>query len=206
MTKWFRDDPRLAYEVGLEVHMDVLHAGSSWFNQQGNSNDISAIADRLNGQPVQSNTYEEITPSYSWSIRPQTGASFGIRHVPDSGPLKRSFRSKSTWGAMGPSGSAIVRRSEWGVRGAMLVGPSFNGLEATLVKLRLPDCFEMPAVIGRIFLRTIQFGMVGCLFDISAAVFLSLQKKHRCLNCFTVIHSLLDGEHISVSQSRGQNK
>lgn len=133
VTKWFRDDPRLAYEVGLEVHMDVLHAGSSWFNQQGNSNDISVIADRLNGQPVQSNTYEEITPSYSWSIRPQTGASFGIRHVPDSGPLKRSFRSKSTWGAMGPSGSAIVRRSEWGVRGAMLVGPSFNGLEATLV-------------------------------------------------------------------------
>ena len=34
VTKWFRDDPRLAYEVGLEMHMDILHAGQAWFYQK----------------------------------------------------------------------------------------------------------------------------------------------------------------------------
>lgn len=133
VTKWFRDDPRLAYEVGLEVHVDVLHAGKSWFHEQGDLGDVSVIVDRLNGRPVQSSGSEELLPSYSWSIRPQTGASFGIRHALDPMPLNRPFRSTSTWGAMGASGDSTVRRAEWGMRGAMLVGPSFNGMEATLV-------------------------------------------------------------------------
>ena len=63
VTKWFRDDPRLAYEVGLEMHMDILHAGQAWF-YQNQSPDISIVADRLNGRPVQRNDANAITPSY----------------------------------------------------------------------------------------------------------------------------------------------
>ena len=132
VTKWVRDDPRLAYEVGLEMHLDILHAGQTWF-YQSESPDISIVADRLNGVPVDSSDTNVITPSYTWSIRPQTGASFGFRHAPDAMPLSRGLRSKSTWGAMGPSGSTYLNRMEWGMRGAFLVGPSFNGVEGTLV-------------------------------------------------------------------------
>ncbi len=132
VTKWFRDDPRLAYEVGLEMHLDVLHAGKAWF-YQADAPDISIVADRLNGQSGSSRDQSVITPSYTWSLRPQTGASFGIRHSPDPSPLSRTFRSQSTWGAMAPSGSTHLNRTEWGLRGAFLVGPSFNGMEGTLV-------------------------------------------------------------------------
>ena len=51
VTKWVRDDPRLAYEVGLEMHMDVLHAGPSWFYQT-EAPDVSIVADRLNGRTM----------------------------------------------------------------------------------------------------------------------------------------------------------
>jgi len=132
VTKWFRDDPRLAYEVGLEMHLDILHAGKTWF-YQNESPDISIVADRLNGKAVSRQDTNVITPSYTWSMRPQTGASFGFRHSPDPMPLARSLRSKSTWGAMAPSGSTYLNRTEWGMRGAFLVGPSFNGIEGTLV-------------------------------------------------------------------------
>ncbi len=132
VTKWFRDDPRLAYEVGLEVHLDILHAGKTWF-YQADSPDVSIVADRLNGKNVSSRDQTVITPSYTWSMRPQTGASFGFRHSPDPMPLMRSLRSQSTWGAMAPSGSTYLNRTEWGMRGAFLVGPSFNGMEGTLV-------------------------------------------------------------------------
>jgi|GEM_PF-5351311 len=131
VTKWFRDDPRLAYEVGLEMHVDVLHAGKAWF-YEADSPDISLIADRLKGDNSNRNT-SVITPSYTWSLRPQTGASFGIRHSPDPMMLSRPFRTQSTWGAMAPSGSTHLNRAEWGLRGAFLVGPSFNGIEGTLV-------------------------------------------------------------------------
>jgi hypothetical protein len=132
VTKWFRDDPRLAYEVGLEMHLDILHAGKTWF-YQNESPDISIVADRLNGKTVRRQDTNVITPSYTWSMRPQTGASFGFRHSPDPMPLSRSLRSKSTWGAMAPSGATHLNRTEWGMRGAFLVGPSFNGIEGTLV-------------------------------------------------------------------------
>ena len=132
VTKWFRDDPRLAYEVGLEMHVDVLHAGKAWFSQSETPG-ISIVEDRLNGQSVNRSDDKVITPNYSWSIRPQTGASFGFRHALDPMPLSRGLRSKSTWGAMAPSGSTHLNRTEWGMRGAFLVGPSFNGIEGTLV-------------------------------------------------------------------------
>ncbi len=128
-TKWFRDDPRLAYELGLEMHLDVLHGGKTWFHRE-QPNDVDIIAERLNGSPEQQSN---ITPTYVWSFRPQTGASFGIRHSPDQMPLFREFRSSATWGAMSSSGSTWVGRTEWGVRGAFLVGPTYNGMEGTLV-------------------------------------------------------------------------
>ena len=97
VTKWFRDDPRLAYEVGLEMHMDILHDGSSWFYQT-QTPDISVVADRLNGRPVASNEENVIMPSYTWSIRPQTGASVGFRHAPDAMPLSRGIWSQKAHG------------------------------------------------------------------------------------------------------------
>ena len=90
VTKWVRDDPRLAYEVGLEMHMDVLHAGPSWFYQT-ETPDVSIVADRLNGRSVRTNEENVIMPSYTWSIRPQTGASVGFRHAPDAMPLSRGL-------------------------------------------------------------------------------------------------------------------
>ena len=115
------------------MHVDVLHAGKSWFYDAEPQN-ISVISDRLNGTDSgSSRDRTTIVPRYSWSIRPQTGASFGIRHAPDLKPLYRPFRSQSTWGSMGAAGNSIVRRTEWGIRGAFLVGPSFNGVEGTLV-------------------------------------------------------------------------
>ena len=57
--------------------------------------DISVVADRLNGRPVASNEENVIMPSYTWSIRPQTGASVGFRHAPDAMPLSRGIWSKS---------------------------------------------------------------------------------------------------------------
>ena len=133
VTKWVSDDPRLAYEVGLEMHLDMLHAGEPWF-YQSNSPDMSIVIDRLNGKDVGTSRDRLVfTPSYTWSLRPQTGASFGIRHIPDPMPFSRMGQTKTTWGAMGPSGTALLRRMEWGLRGGMLLGPSFNGVEGTLV-------------------------------------------------------------------------
>jgi hypothetical protein len=128
-TEWFRDDPRLAYEVGLEVHLDMLHGGKTWFHGQ-DDNTIDVISERLSGVPE---NQLEITPTHVWSFRPQTGASFGIRHSPDPSPLYRPYRSSATWGSMGTSGSTWLGRTEWGVRGAFLLGPSYNGMEGTLV-------------------------------------------------------------------------
>ena len=71
-------------------------------------------------------------PRVTWSITLNRLHPW-ISHSPDPMPLSRSLRTKSTWGAMAPSGSTHLNRMEWGLRGAFLVGPSFNGLEGTLV-------------------------------------------------------------------------
>ena len=128
-TKWFRDDPHLAYELGLSMQLDILHGGKSWFHSE-ELPDLSIIEDRFNGKVI---AEQQLYPTYSVAFRPQTGASFGIRHLVDPMPLSRALRSKTTWGATNSSGSAAVGRMEWGIRGAFLVGPSFNGLEGSLV-------------------------------------------------------------------------
>ena len=71
LTKWVVDEPRLAYEIGLEMHLDMLHPGKSWFYGE-RPPDISAVVERFDSN---SSSSLEPTPSYSWSFRPQTGAS-----------------------------------------------------------------------------------------------------------------------------------
>ena len=63
-------------------------------------------------------------------------------------PLSRGLRSKSTWGGMSPSGSTYLNRMEWGMRGAFLVGPSFNGIEGTLVAGHGSQSLEILEVTG----------------------------------------------------------
>ena len=129
IVKWFRDDPHIAYELGLSMQLDILHAGKSWFHSESLS-DISTLEERFNGNLGEDPT---LYPDYSWALRPQTGASFGFRHLIDPGPLSRLFRVSPTWGAPNESGSTSLGRAQWGMRGAFLVGPSFNGLEGSLV-------------------------------------------------------------------------
>jgi hypothetical protein len=130
VVKWFRDDPHLAYELGLSMQLDILHSGKSWFHSEELPN-LSILEDRFNGDMGKSN--RNLYPSYSWAFRPQTGASFGFRHLVDPAPLSRLFRVSPTWGATNASGAASLGRMEWGVRGAFLIGPSFNGLEGSLI-------------------------------------------------------------------------
>ena len=128
-TQWFRDDPRIAYELGLSIQLDILHAGKSWFHSQSLPT-MESLGDRFAGG---GETETDLYPTYSWAFRPQTGASFGFRHLIDPFPLSRMIRAKETWATVKSSGGSFVQRTEWGIRGGFLVGPSFNGLEGSLL-------------------------------------------------------------------------
>ena len=114
-TWWLWDEPRLALEMGLEARADFLHPGTSWFYQP-----TGAGPDATN-------------PDYSFVIRPQGGALFGIRSAPDPWPMYRLLRRATPWGANGPDGSSYEARQEVGLRGGFLVGPGYNGLEGTVL-------------------------------------------------------------------------
>jgi hypothetical protein len=128
-TQWFRDDPRLAIEGGLNVHIDVLHGGKSWFYNDPYA-DVSILSALVNGEDPK-RTYSA-SPSYSWSFRPQTGGMVGFRHALDPLPSQR-LRSNTPWGADDMSGRSMLTRYEWGFRTGFLVGPGYNGMEGTLV-------------------------------------------------------------------------
>ncbi len=114
-TWWFWDQTRLALDMGLEVRVDMLHSGQSWLWSDYNSG------------------YGLASPSYAFLFRPQGGAIFGLRHAPDPNPMWRLWRRVPTWGADAPDGSSNQGRWEHGIRGGFLIGPGFNGMEATVV-------------------------------------------------------------------------
>ena len=77
---------------------------------------------------------------------------------------------------MSPSGSTYLNRMEWGMRGAFLVGPSFNGIEGTLVaEAWEPIYFEILEVTGTTFHRITPSLMVVCSFVTNVVVFLFLR-------------------------------
>ncbi|MEC8378679.1 MAG: hypothetical protein VXZ96_00075 [Myxococcota bacterium] len=129
-TIWLRNDPRMAAELGLEIKLDALHGGYSFFHSEEAPN----LSDVVSGiqDPNQVNNTAEY-PNYSWVFRPMTGASAGFRHAPDSMPLQRWLRGVKPWGAPSASGRSKQHRTEWGVRGAFLVYPSYNGMEGVAV-------------------------------------------------------------------------
>lgn len=113
-TWWAWDEPRLAVEMGLEVRADIVHSGTSWFW----AGDSSGLTD--------------VVTDHRWIVRPQAGASFGLRHAPDPFPMTRWLSRRATWGADGPDGSSYQGRVEHGPRAGFLLGPGYNGMEGTL--------------------------------------------------------------------------
>ena len=129
-TTWFRDEPRFGYELGLEMHLDLQKGGYSNLYHEPYPG-IDSVVSTLEGSNYQSSG--SASPFYAWSFRPQTGASVGFRHMLDPFPLQRILSRAAPWGADGTTGSSILSRYEWGIRGGFLLGPGFNGMEATLV-------------------------------------------------------------------------
>ena len=129
-TQWLRDDPRLAVEAGIDIHLDVLHGGDSWFYKTEYPS-IAELSNAVATGELPKST--QVTPSYSVSFRPQTGASFGFRHALDPGSMNHLWGKRAPWGADDLSGISKLTRHEWGMRGGFLIGPGYGGLEYTLV-------------------------------------------------------------------------
>jgi hypothetical protein len=129
-TQWIRDSPRLAFETGFAINLDILHGGNSWFYYQPYP-DASTLGSLIRDEE---NTSEVLapTPNYSVAFRPMTGLIFGVRQALAPYPLRRRFLPMLPWGADDAGGRSSLHRDEWGLRGGVLVGPGFNGLEATM--------------------------------------------------------------------------
>ncbi len=106
-TWWLMHRPRMAFESGLEGRLDVVPRGQSALYP----ND----------------------PSYAWTFRWAGGALFGLRFAPRPTSLWRHGRDGNTWGPQRPEGGNKVGRTQWGLRGGVLFGPGFSGLETTFV-------------------------------------------------------------------------
>jgi hypothetical protein len=108
-TLWLIDRPRLAVEWGLEGRLDIVHPGQSWF-------------------------YPADPPiPYSLALRPQGGFIGGLRLAPPPHHLYRLSDRWQPWGAERPDGSSSLGRSHYGIRGGLLFGPTFGGIETTLL-------------------------------------------------------------------------
>jgi len=108
-TWWFHDLPRVGLDVGIEARMDLRRGGSSWFWDERNKG-----------------------TRYNWTLRPGAGLITGLHFAPRPGPLWRHRSRGTTWGASRADGRAKLSRTQVGIRGSVLAGPGFNGLEGTL--------------------------------------------------------------------------
>jgi hypothetical protein len=106
-TFWPIDDPRLAVEFGTELRLDTLYP------------DLANLYDDGRGL------------RYTWAFRPQAGLLLGGRWAPDLAPLWFPGKQGTLWGAERADGRSLVARTEGGLRVGGLVGPGYNGLEAT---------------------------------------------------------------------------
>jgi len=111
---WGLGEPRVAFEVGGEVRLDVGHRGRSWF--------YSDLETAETG----------VTFQRPWTFRPAVGFLVGLRAMPLPA-LSDSGRTGWPWGSVRPDGRAPLSRGQLGIRGGLLFGPGFNGTEATAV-------------------------------------------------------------------------
>lgn len=107
-TLWRHGRAMVGVDVGLEARLDVRHAGPSWFYRSLNDTE------------------------FNFTLRPAAGLVVGGRIAPRQGRLYTGRSSGSTWGTPRNDGPTLLGRSQHGIRGSVLVGPGFNGMEATL--------------------------------------------------------------------------
>ena len=115
MTFWWLDSPRLAFEWGLESHLDVVVPGSTRFFAY---DPTVSRADTID---------------YGLMFRPAAGVLAGIRHAPSPMPLYRKRQDGTLWGIQGGDTNPRLMRTQWGIRSGVLFGPGYSGLEATAV-------------------------------------------------------------------------
>lgn len=106
---WELNRPRAAIEFGPEVRLDIGHGGAAWFGDA----------------PARFET--------GWTLRPQVGVLFGGRFLPRPARLVSGVRGDFPWGAERPDGRARQDRVEVGLRTGLLLGPAWNGVEATVL-------------------------------------------------------------------------
>lgn len=116
-TWWAHDQPRFGLDAGAEARLDVRAAGYSLF--YGPDPTITTIAD-----PV-------ARPAFPWSLRFQGGLILGFRHAPYANPLHRDRVGAKLWGPTQGGGRTNLTRMQWGLRTGLLLGPSYQGAEAT---------------------------------------------------------------------------
>jgi hypothetical protein len=115
MTWWWLDRPRLALEWGLETHLDMVRPGPTR---------VFPSADRAD-------TLD--TVQYGWTFRPTLGFVGGLRYAPPPRRLQHTRADGKLWGVQGSDSPARTVRTQSGLRGGMLFGPSYNGTEFTVV-------------------------------------------------------------------------
>jgi hypothetical protein len=129
-TQWLRDSPRLAVETGFAINLDILHGGNSWFYYQPYP-DASTLGALIRDEENEAESLAP-TPNYAVVFRPMTGVIVGVRQALAPYPLRRRFLPILPWGADDAGGRSTLHRDEWGIRGGLLIGPGYNGLEATM--------------------------------------------------------------------------
>ena len=118
-TQWLIDDRRMAIEFGPEIRLDIVPPGENLLFS-GDQQTIDTPSGSVGGQTA-----------YPLNLRFQAGLIFGARWAPDPKPLWRSGTRNYPWGAPEPDGASALGRTQLGVRGGILVGPTGNGFEGT---------------------------------------------------------------------------
>lgn len=106
---WELNRPRGAIEFGPEIRLDIGHGGAPWFGT------------------------DSTRFSTGWTLRPQVGLVVGGRFLPRPARLVSGVRGDFPWGAERPDGRSRQDRVEVGLRTGLLLGPTWNGVEATVL-------------------------------------------------------------------------
>ncbi len=118
VTTWVVDDRRLALDFGPAVQFEINPGGV--YPYQAWEEDAQGEL-----QPQDDPTI------YAWTVRPQFGIVGGLRGAGDPSPLWMRARKATPWGAEGADGRSRLDRVQGHVRFGFLMGPGFNGLDAT---------------------------------------------------------------------------
>jgi hypothetical protein len=124
-TRWLIGDRRTAIEFGPELHLDLLPPGRNKF-YQGDQVTLGVTGNET-GEDISEGT------KYAWATRFQAGIVVGVRFAPDPLHLSRNSSRRYPWGSPLPDGSSSLGRLQTGLRTGLLLGPTFDGLEATVL-------------------------------------------------------------------------